>query len=168
VSCQPVAVDRELPPRRMPARILDEIFRHALDTGPEECCGLVSGDEEQRYRRIYRCRNEATARHLAEPDVYPRDGRRMFVMNELDYQRASEEAVARGERITAVYHSHVGSDLVLSALDQEYACHPAFPFPDADQIVIAVRDGRVAGAALFERDPGAGFAPGRRLEAEPA
>lgn len=168
MTYQPVAVDRELPPRRMPARILDEIFRHALDTGPEECCGLVSGDPAERYRRIFRCRNEATARHLAEPDLYPRDGRRMFVMNELDYQRASEEAAAFGERITAVYHSHVGSDLILSALDQEYACHPAFPFPDADQIVVALRDGRVAGAAVFERNPAGGGFRGRRLEAEPA
>ena len=165
---QPVAVDRERPPRRMPARILDEIFRHALDTGPEECCGLVSGTAAERFRRIFRCRNEATARHLAEPDRYPRDGRRMFVMNELDYQRASEEAAARGECITAVYHSHVGSDLMLSALDQEYACHPAFPFPDADQIVVAVRDGRVVGAAIYEREGASGRFRGRRLEAEPA
>ncbi len=168
MTYQPVAVDRELPPRRMPARILDEIFRHALDSGPEECCGLISGSAAERYRRIFRCRNEATARHLAEPALYPRDGRRMFVMNELDYQRASGEAAARGEEITAVYHSHVGSDLILSELDQEYACHAAFPFPEADQIVIAVRDGRVAGAAVFERDPVTGCFRGRRLEAEPA
>ena len=48
--------------------------------------------------------------------------------------------------MTAVYHSHVDVGAYLSELDLEYAEHALFPFPGADQIVIAVHERHVVGA----------------------
>jgi len=135
-----VEVDRSLQPVVLPARIVLEVLGHAWETRPEECCGLIVGGAEQRYRRLVRCRNEMTQRHQADPVAYPRDGRAAFWMSEVDYMHTRDEAEAAGERVTAVYHSHVKERVYLSEMDLDYARHAFFPFPDADQIVVAVPD----------------------------
>ena len=108
-----VDVDEGLPPVVIPGRILNELFTHALEMEtdpPEECCGLIVGDEREPFRRLVRCRNDMTQRHRGDPDSYPRDGGEAFYMNEVDYQRALELAKDAGESVTAVYHSHGSGD----------------------------------------------------------
>ncbi len=155
-----------LPPVPIAAALLNEICAHALEADPEECCGLVTGDGERRFLRVHRCRNEMTALHRREPGLWPRDGREAFHMNELDYLKVQDEATARGEHVTAVYHSHVGPGAYFSETDQEFAADPAFPFPDADHIVVAVFGGSVLGHGAFSQVPGGGSFVGRRLVAE--
>ena len=147
-----VEVDESLPAELVAGPLLNELFAHARETLPEECCGLIVGDAEIRYQRVVRCRNEATHRHQANPEQYPRDGREAFFMNELDYVQAQESAEASGERITAVYHSHVDVDAYLSPMDLEYAESEFFPFPDADHIVVAAFDRKVDSVAFFRQD----------------
>ena len=151
-----VEVDPDQKPVRMPARILHELCQHALETLPEECCGLIVGSVRERYLDLVRCRNEMTAKHQQDPTVYPRDGRAAFYMNEHDYLKAWREAEDAGRMITAVYHSHVGAGPYLSEMDVAYAQHAGFPFPDADQIVVPVFEYRVQGVAVFRRSS-AGF-----------
>lgn len=146
-----VEIDHSQASVRIPAQILHELCQHALETLPEECCGLLVGNSLERYRRIVRCRNEMTARHQQDPVVYPRDGRAAFYMNEHDYVKAWREAEEAGESVTAIYHSHVGAGAYLSELDLAYAENPLFPFPMADQIVLPVYDRAVLDAAVFRR-----------------
>ena len=148
-----IEVRAELAPVRLSGLLVNELCMHALEAVPEECCGLITGAADQRFRDVHRCRNEMTARHRAEPDVYARDGREAYWMNELDYLHVQERAEEKGDRVTAVYHSHVGAGVYLSEMDQQFANAPLFPFPDAVQIVLAVWDGRVTHAGIFERDP---------------
>jgi proteasome lid subunit RPN8/RPN11 len=149
-----VEVDFELAPVRMPARILHELCQHALETLPEECCGLIVGDARCRYLDLVRCRNEMTAKHQQDPTVYPRDGRAAFYMSEHDYLNAWREAERAGRVVTAVYHSHVGAGPYLSEMDVAYAQQAGFPFPDADHIVVPVFEYRVQGVAVFRRSAG--------------
>ena len=170
-----VEVDRSLPPVVLPARIVSELLGHARETHPEECCGLIVGTGRERYRRLVRCRNEMTQLHQADPLQYPRDGRSAFWMNEADYMQTREEAEAAGEQVTAVYHSHVGTGAYLSELDLGYAHHELFPFPEADQIVVAVAstdtgspamrldEGCVGGLGIFLWDEGLDAYQGRRV-----
>jgi proteasome lid subunit RPN8/RPN11 len=58
-----IEVDATLAAVEVPARILNEIASHAREALPEECCGLVSGSEAARYRRVHRCRNDMTRMH---------------------------------------------------------------------------------------------------------
>lgn len=148
-----VDVDRNLPSVEIPSRVLNELYAHALETLPEECCGLIVGDDEERHAELVRCRNEMTLRHREEPEVFPRDGREAFYMSPLDYMRAHEKAEAGGRRVTAIYHSHVGVGAYLSEMDQEFAAGELFPFPDADHIVVAVLDRKVDSVAFFRRSP---------------
>jgi len=146
-----VEVDEKLEPVAIPGRILNELCAHALETLPEECCGLIVGDDQRRYREIARCRNDMSQQHRQDPVTYPRSGERAFFMNPHDYMEAQERARRRGERVTAVYHSHVGAGAYLSEMDLEYAENEFFPFPDSDQFVVAVVDAKVAGIGVFCR-----------------
>jgi len=149
-----IDVDPTRTPIRLPAPLLLELCNHALETLPEECCGLIFGDASERYRRVVRCRNVMTALHQKDPAVYPRDGRAAFYMSEHDYIKALEEAGTSGAQVTAVYHSHVGAGAYLSSMDLEYAEQPLFPFPEADQIVLPVYDRTVRTPGVFRRVSG--------------
>jgi len=144
-------VDETLQPAEMPGRLLNELYTHALESWPEECCGLIFGDANGRYQRLVKCRNEMTQRHQKDPLAFPRSGREAYCMNELDYLREVEKAEAEALMVTAVYHSHVGSAVYLSDMDLEYALSELFPFPDAEQIVVSVSERQVHGLGLFER-----------------
>jgi proteasome lid subunit RPN8/RPN11 len=163
-----VDVDEAHPPVVVPGRILNELFAHALETLPEECCGLIVGDESEPFLHLVRCRNEMTQLHRSDPDRYPRDGREAFHMNEGDYHRVREQAKETGERVSAVYHSHVGSGVYLSEIDLDCVETTDFPFREADQIVVAVFERRVTGVGIFQRATIGGPFLGRRLgPAEP-
>ena len=144
-----IHLDTRLPALSVTAKVLNEMAGHARETLPEECCGLVSGDEANRFRRVHRCRNEMTRMHQDDAVAHPRDGRQAFYMNEHDYLAASRQAESQGEKITAVYHSHPGVGVYFSELDQAFAAQDLFPFPDADHIVISIHDGKVE-AGLFQ------------------
>ena len=147
-----IDVDESLPAVVIPRQILNGLYEHAIETLPEECCGLVIGTDEDRFQHLVRCRNEMTMHHRQNPAEYPRDGSEAFYMNSLDYLTAHEEAEARGVQVTAVYHSHVGVGAYLSGIDLAYAVSADFPFPDADHIVVAVFDCEVDSVAYFRKD----------------
>ncbi len=169
-----VDVDETLPPVRvaaeLPTDVWHELCQHAIECLPEECCGLVVGDDRQRYQRSVKCKNDMTRLHAQDPQTYPRDGRNAFYMNEVEYLRVRDEAEAAGQRVTAIYHSHVGYGAYLSEMDLDYAEHVLFPFPDADQIVLSVFDRKVGPSGLFRRSAGENGSPGdfvgHRIERE--
>jgi proteasome lid subunit RPN8/RPN11 len=110
-----------------------------------------------------------TRLHQGDPVRFPRDNRTGFWMSQTDYQKAVEKYEPIGERVTAVYHSHVDCGVYLSETDLEYADPGAFP--DADHIVISVRgetvggqtEGRVDDAGIFRRERVGSPLIGRRL-----
>jgi proteasome lid subunit RPN8/RPN11 len=165
-----ITQDENQPPVLIPGRTLNEICAHALQTIPEECCGLISGTGEEPFLRAHRCRNNMTMQHKNDPASYPRDGTQAYYMSEVDYLRALQDAEARGESVTAVYHSHVDAGVYLSEMDQDFLEKVLFPFPEAAQIVLAVGPSnvnRVLAAGIFERDPRTGQLRGRPLVALP-
>lgn len=162
-----IELNSHMPPLRISGRVVNEFCAHARETQPEECCGLITGDSQERFRDVYRCRNEMTALHRKDPERYPRDGTRAFYMNPTDYLKAMNEAEQIGHTVNAIYHSHVGAGAYFSEMDQEFAEHEAFPFPDVAHIVIAVYDGQVNQLGVFEREAAGKPFIGRPLEVEP-
>jgi proteasome lid subunit RPN8/RPN11 len=151
---------------RIPAAILHEMMKHALEARPEECCGLIVGDAQEPFRFVHRCRNEMTARHNKEPLVFPRDNHSAFYMSDGDIEMVQREAERSGMRVTAVYHSHVGAGAYLSEMDLEFAERERSRFPDADWIVLAIFERSVREVALF-RPASNGF-EGRAVESLPS
>lgn len=158
-----VDIDLSLAPVEVAGRVVNEFCAHALESLPEECCGLLAGNSIVRFRSVHRCRNEMTKMHQQDPQIFPRDGREAFYMNELDYCRAQEAAAALNEVVTAVYHSHVGYGAYFSEMDQEFAMHELFPFPGVDHIVISTIDRKVGQIGLFTWDANAKLYVGRAV-----
>ena len=146
-----IEVKRTLNSVAVPARVWNELRSHALETRPEECCGLLLGREPGLYEEAERCRNEMTRRHREDPAIHPRDGTEAFHMNEMDYVRIQERASSESLMVTGVYHSHVGVGAYFSEVDQAFALQPLFPFPDADHVVLSVVEQRVVELAVFRR-----------------
>ncbi len=163
-----VEAKRNLPPVVIPATVLNELRRHALDAVPEECCGLITGTSDEKFETVRRISNVMTRMHVSDKEAFPRDARTAYYMAEVEYLQAQQDAEARGEKVTAVYHSHVNADAYLSEEDRVYAESPLFPFPGALQVVLSVVGDRVKDAAVFEIDPEIGqftSERGRLLEA---
>ena len=163
-----IDLNPSLSPLLIPGRVLNELCAFAVESQPEECCGLITGNADDRFLSVYRCRNDMTLMHQSDPASYPRDAHEAFYMREVDYLAAQKDAEARGEHVSAVFHSHVGAGAYLSPMDLEYAEHELFPFPGAAQIVLAVFDRKVKALGIFERDPETGGFAGRDLKAGPA
>ena len=158
--------NRRLRPLALAGSVLTQICSHAVETFPEECCGLVTGGDRERFREVHRCRNEMTLNHRQDPALYPRDGTQAFWMSELDYLAIVKQAEERGDRVTGVYHSHVGVGAYFSELDQEFASQDLFPFPDADHIVVSIVDRVVKELASFRWLPEERRFQGRVVEAQ--
>jgi proteasome lid subunit RPN8/RPN11 len=72
----------------------DQIFAHAREAGPAECCGLIGGIEDGAAKSIYQLRNVAADRNVSY-EAAPED---LFAA-----QRQMRE---RREELLAIYHSH--------------------------------------------------------------
>ena len=77
---------------------VEEMFAHARESDPAECCGLVGACGDGEARTVYRLRNVARA-PLTSYEAAPQE---LF-----DAQRLMRE---RGESLVAIYHSHPRAD----------------------------------------------------------
>ena len=92
----------------------DAIVSHALESSPNECCGLIGGTADSKATTIYRLRN-----------VTPKP--------QLGYEAAPEDLFAaqrqmreHGETLLAIYHSHPRSaDPSPSETDVRLAYYPS-------------------------------------------
>ncbi|MEP6920887.1 MAG: M67 family metallopeptidase [bacterium] len=93
---------------------LDEIFAHASETDPAECCGLIGGGMDGEVKSTYRLGNVAVNSQSAY-EAAPED---LFAA-----QRQMRE---RGEQLLAIYHSHPrASEPTPSDTDVRLAYYPA-------------------------------------------
>jgi [CysO sulfur-carrier protein]-S-L-cysteine hydrolase len=93
---------------------VEEMWAHARETNPAECCGLIGAADDCRARSVYRASNVA-------PD--PLVGYEIAVRELLDAQKLMRE---RGEELWGIYHSHPRSiDPVPSEADVRLAYYPS-------------------------------------------
>jgi proteasome lid subunit RPN8/RPN11 len=93
--------------------LVEEMYAHAREARPEECCGLLGG-REGRAENVYRLRNVAGDASVAY-EAAPED---LFAA-----QRRMRE---RGQSITGIYHSHPRSaDPSPSQTDVKLAFYPS-------------------------------------------
>ncbi len=88
---------------RIPKRIYEEIFEHAREEEPNECCGLIGGADGE-ARTLYRARN-------AEASPY------RYLLHPSDQIRIFGEIEQAGEELVAIYHSHTKSAAYPSQTD---------------------------------------------------
>jgi proteasome lid subunit RPN8/RPN11 len=93
---------------------LNELFTHAREASPAECCGLIGGSDSHEAQNVYRLRNIASdplVSYEAEPE---------------DLFAAQRHMRERGEELLAIYHSHPRSpDPSPSSTDVRLAYYPS-------------------------------------------
>jgi [CysO sulfur-carrier protein]-S-L-cysteine hydrolase len=107
---------------RIPRAIYEELLDHAREDAPNECCGLIGG-EDGAAKTVYRARNAE-----ASPLRYNLDPQDQFrIMSEMD---------ERGEELAAIYHSHIASPAYPSQTDINLAA-----YPDALYLIVSLVEG---------------------------
>jgi proteasome lid subunit RPN8/RPN11 len=107
---------------RVSREIYEELLQHAHDDAPNECCGLIGG-EDGVAKTVYRARNAE-----ASPLRYNLDPQDQF--------RIMTEMEERGEELAAIYHSHTASPAYPSQTDINLAA-----YPDALYLIVSLAEG---------------------------
>ncbi len=107
---------------RIPRQIYDELLAHAREEAPNECCGLIGGNDGV-AKTVYRARNAE-----ASPLRYNLDPQDQFrIMTAMD---------EKGEELAAIYHSHTASPAYPSQTDINLAA-----YPDALYLIVSLAEG---------------------------
>lgn len=130
---------------------LDAIKAHALETYPNECCGIIV--DRNGRQEVVRVTNLQDELHAKDPAQFPRTAKTAYTMG----AEAAPVLLAaeRGElRLHAFYHSHPEHDAYFSEEDrkQAFGGWDEPNYPDAGQIVISVYGREVKDLAAFVWD----------------
>ena len=87
----------------------DELFAHAREDAPNECCGYLRLDGDGRVEEVFRAENT-----YAAPTRFMLDDKSLFAANQLDDE---------GHGV-AIYHSHPRSSPEPSQTDINIAAYP--------------------------------------------
>jgi len=156
-----VVCDPSAEPASLPRELLLEVFQHARECYPEECCGLLFGTDRDGPLHLVRCANVQSQRVARGESSL--DASRAFWIDEQELFNALRSAESSGERLLVIYHSHVDAAAYLSHTDQAGALGPDGEplYPGTAQLVVSARDSGVGEAALFRWDPRARAFAGR-------
>ncbi|MBF0488261.1 MAG: Mov34/MPN/PAD-1 family protein [Nitrospirae bacterium] len=131
---------------------LDEIFRHAQEAYPEECCGIIiDGSGCQFVRRFQNIQNLL---HEEDPLRYPFSASIAYTVDRAEAERAFTSIKENGQILTAFYHSHPDHPALFS--EEDKAAQTVFgepEFPNTAQIVIALCGGAISGIKCFKWQP---------------
>ena len=144
-------------PLNYPASLLAEIAAHAERCYPEEGCGLVVRRADA--WRFWPIANAANRYHRADPQSFPEDARKAYLLDPVEQRQAWARAAREGWEVVAVVHSHCDADASFSTRDRELAlAAPGRPLhPGLEYLVVSVVGGR-AGEVRAHAWDGSDFA----------
>jgi proteasome lid subunit RPN8/RPN11 len=162
-----VAPERTREPLLLPRTVLSEVYEHARESYPEECCGILTGPVGSLPNRVVRFVNLQNQRRAEGHSAL--DSTQAFWMDETELSRTIRELESRGQGIHAVYHSHIDAGAYLSAEDIRAALGPdGIPlWPGIGHLIVSVQGGTVREAAYFEWNAGQSSFVGRPVREAP-
>lgn len=131
--------------------IIGEIYKHALETYPEECCGIITGSKGA--QSFHRCENIQNRLHTEDPELYQRDARTAYVIERSEFNRIISAAKEKNETVIAFYHSHCEHEAYFS--EEDFAAQTVFgepEFPEALHIVVSVMNRKIHAIKCFKWD----------------
>lgn len=123
----------------IPKRVLAEMFSHALESDPDECCGVLVGTGAV-AETSNRLKNE-----------HPEPSRR-FRMSPLELVSVESAADARGRQIVGIYHSHTFTQAYPSQTDVRNAIETSWVDPHYVLISLVEKTRPVARAFKISED----------------
>lgn len=116
-----------------------EISRHAIESFPEECCGVILSDGKT--ETVRRCQNIQNLLHRLDKGSYPRDATIAYAIDPRELESIIHHAETSGSQIKAFYHSHPNHEAYFSEEDKAFATPFGEPtYPETAQIVISIYD----------------------------
>src|SRR3989304_2725852 len=106
---------------------LEKIYSHSLQEYPNECCGIVTGDE-MGITIVHKCRNIQDELHKKDPERYSRDARTAYHIDPKEMLNIFKDAEKKGLKVIAFYHSHPDHAAYFSQEDVDLAMGGIFPF----------------------------------------
>jgi len=100
---------------------VDAMIRHARAFVPQECCGLIAGENGRAVKR-YELRND-------DPSVL------RYNANPQDQLRAMQEMWANDWDLLVIYHSHTHTPAYPSATDRRLAF-----YPEAYYVIVSLQE----------------------------
>lgn len=101
--------------------LVDEMIAHAREDAPNECCGIIAGDDG-RATKLYRAKNAEASPYRY--NVEPKDLLRIY--RDLD---------DHGWDVLVIYHSHTHTEAYPSQTDIRLAA-----WPEAYYIIVSLED----------------------------
>lgn len=150
-----VAADAPLPD--LAPHVLQDMYAHARETYPEECCGFLLGVHDRaEIDAVQRCVNEQNRYHQLDPERFPRTAREAYYLGGKDL-RFLMASLSSPRPVKIIYHSHPDVGAYFSDEDTRAAlgrepdatAEPQYP---VDHIVIDAQSDHIAGAKLFRWD----------------
>ncbi|MCC6888717.1 MAG: Mov34/MPN/PAD-1 family protein [Hyphomicrobiales bacterium] len=120
-----------------------EVYRHAGDDYPNECCGFIRASGQ-----VHRAENCQDALHAEDPVQWPRSAREAYSLAAADLYSLGMSFLSDDPAIV-VYHSHPDVGAYFSEKDERDALIDGKPIYDVDYLVVDVRRSGVKGAKLF-------------------
>ena len=117
-------------------RFVKEMVDHAEQDLPNECCGILAGQDDH-VLKSYRMTN-------VEASPF------RFSMDPKEVARVDEEAGEKGWDLMAIYHSHVRSQAYPSDTDIRIAAGTAALWPDVRYILVSLMDRANPQVRIFE------------------
>jgi adenylyltransferase/sulfurtransferase len=157
-------VEADLPAIELPRALVLELYGHARESYPEECCGLIVGPKQSASWRAVRCSNVQNARKAqGESEL---DAREAFWVDEAELLSVLRAAESAGEALQAIYHSHADTAAYLSHIDVRNATGASGRplWPGLAHVVVSVLEDGARGSGWFEWDEPAGRFRGRRIQ----
>jgi len=105
----------------LPQPFLDDMIAHAREDAPNECCGIIAGDNG-RAVKLFRAKN-------AEASPY------RYNVEPKDLFRIYRECDENGWSFLAIYHSHTASEAYPSPTDVRLAF-----WPEAYYVLVSLQD----------------------------
>jgi proteasome lid subunit RPN8/RPN11 len=120
----------------LPQSFIEEMIAHAQEDAPNECCGIIAG-EDGRAVKLFRAKN-------AEASPY------RYNVEPKDLFRIYRECEANGWDFLAIYHSHTASEAYPSPTDVRLAF-----WPEAYYILVSLKDAASPAVRAFRIVDGA-------------
>ena len=145
---------------KLPSRYLQQIIAYAHQCYPEECCGLLIGQQQQTekiVRQIYHTSNswgeECTS------DLFSQGGSKQnrFAIAPAELLQAQKAARSQNLSILGVYHSHPNNTAIPSEFDR------AIAWPEYSYLIISLQQQNVE-ALSWQLDDQQQFQPEAIIE----
>jgi proteasome lid subunit RPN8/RPN11 len=126
----------------IPSTLVRELERHALESLPEECCGVLIGRIEGDAHIVEEVRPAA--------NVSPDDRTRAYEIEPQAVFECFRDARRTGRHVLGFYHSHPDGTDNPSDRDRDGV------WPHMSYVIVPVAEGRVAGLRSWNAGPAGG------------